>query len=48
MGIDGEGTVDLFLTKKRGGPKGGGDRGPPHIRRGRLTKFQGEDDGSTL
>jgi hypothetical protein len=32
-----------FLPKKRGGTKGG-EKGPPHIRRGRLTEFQGEDD----
>ena len=37
-------AVDPFLDKKEVAQKEEG-KGPPHIRRGRLTEFQGEDDG---
>jgi len=33
-----------FLDKKEVAQKEEG-KGPPHIRRGRFTEFQGEDDG---
>jgi hypothetical protein len=45
MGINGGGeAVDPFWDKKEVAQKEE-EKGPPHIRRGRLTEFQGEDDG---
>ena len=41
---EGAEAADPFLDKKEVAQKEEGE-GPPHIRRGRLTEFQGEDDG---